>query len=95
MTIKELDAKLNDPGFQDPKNGDIFYNFFIYQYDAHAEYDIRAQIMEFKQQLIRPTNYVDVLCLNLFEEFCKVLDNDSLFTSLASYSHGIMHCNKS
>ena len=31
MTIEELDHKLNDPGFQDPKNGDIFYNFFIYK----------------------------------------------------------------
>ena len=30
MTIKELDDKLNSPGFQDPENGDLFYNFFIY-----------------------------------------------------------------
>ena len=78
MTIKELDDKLNDPGFQDPKNGDIFYNFFIYQYDAHDEYDIRAQIMEFKENLIRPTNYVDVLCLNLFDEFCHYLSIKSI-----------------
>lgn len=28
MTIKELDDKLNSPGFQDPENGDLFYNFF-------------------------------------------------------------------
>ena len=34
MTIKELDDKLNSPGFQDPENGDLFYNFFIYQYPA-------------------------------------------------------------
>ena len=78
MTIKELDDKLNDPGFQDPKNGDIFYNFFIYQYDAHDEYDIRAQIIEFKENLIRPTNYVDVLCLNLFDEFCHYLSIKSI-----------------
>ena len=78
MTIKELDDKLNDPGFQDPKNGDIFYNFFIYHYDAHDEYDIRAQIMEFKENLIRPTNYVDVLCLNLFDEFCHYLSIKSI-----------------
>ena len=68
MTIKELDDKLNSPGFQDPENGDLFYNFFIYQYPADKEYDIRRQIQEFKANLIRPINYVDVLCLNLFEE---------------------------
>lgn len=30
MTIKELDDKLNSPGFRDTENGDLFYNFFIY-----------------------------------------------------------------
>ena len=78
MTIQELDHKLNDPKFQDPKNGDIFYNFFIYQYPAEKEYDIRDQIKEFKEHLIRPTNYVDVLCLNLFEEFCKYLQTKQI-----------------
>lgn len=74
MTIKELDDKLNSPGFQDTENGDLFYNFFIYQYPAEKEYDIRRQITEFKANLIRPTNYVDVLTLNLFDEFCQFLD---------------------
>ena len=32
------------------------------------------QIQEFKANLIRPTNYVDVLTLNLFDEFCSFLD---------------------
>ena len=41
MTIEELDDKLNSPGFQDAENGDLFYNFFIYQYPAEQEYDIR------------------------------------------------------
>ena len=74
MTIKELDDKLNSHGFQDTENGDLFYNFFIYQYPAEKEYDIRRQIQEFKANLIRPVNYVDVLTLNLFEEFCNFLD---------------------
>ena len=65
---------MNSPGFQDPENGDLFYNFFIYQYPADREYDIRRQIQEFKADLIRPVNYVDVLTLNLFDEFCKFLD---------------------
>ena len=74
MTIKELDDKLNSPGFQDTENGDLFYNFFIYQYPAEKEYDIRQQIQDFKVNLRRPLNYVDVLTLNLFEEFCTFLD---------------------
>ena len=28
MTIKELDDKLNSPGFQDTENGDLFYNSY-------------------------------------------------------------------
>ena len=52
MTIKELDDKLNSPGFQDTENGDLFYNFFIYQYPAEKEYDIRRQITEFKAKRV-------------------------------------------
>lgn len=74
MTIKELDDKLNSPGFQDTASGDLFYNFFIFQYPAEQEYDIREQIKEFKANLIRPINYVDVLTLDLFDEFCQFLD---------------------
>lgn len=69
MTIHELDEKLNSPGFQKTEN-DLFYNYFIYQYPADQEYDIRNQIQEFKRNLLRPTNYQDVLTLNLFDEFC-------------------------
>ena len=87
MTIKELDDKLNSPGFQDTENGDLFYNFFIYQYPAEKEYDIREQIQEFKQNLIRPTNYVDVLTLDLFEEFCNCLNGQKFlkFDSMLQY----------
>lgn len=74
MTIAELDEKLNSPGFLNPENGDLFYNFYIYQYPAEREYDIRQQILEFKRNLKRPLTYVDVLTLDLFEEFCHFLD---------------------
>ena len=74
MTIQELYKKLKSPGFMDPENGDLFYNFFIYQYPAEKEYDIRNQILDFENNLIRPNSYVDVLTLNLFEVFCNFLD---------------------
>ncbi|MCC8072420.1 MAG: DUF1788 domain-containing protein [Bacteroidales bacterium] len=74
MTVQALYTKLCDPRFQQPENGDLFYNFFIYQYPADKEYEMRRQIEEFKANLIRPTSYVDVLTLNLFDEFCTYLD---------------------
>ncbi len=75
MTIRELYDKLDSKTFQDTENGDLFYNFFIYQYPAEQEYEIRHQIQEIKADLLRPTNYIDVLTMNLFEEFCTFLDN--------------------
>jgi len=73
MTIKELDEKLNSPGFLNTEN-DLFYNFYIYQYPAEQEYDIRRQIADFKTNLKRPLTYVDVLTLNLFEEYTNFLN---------------------
>lgn len=74
MTIEELYEKLSSKEFQDTEHGDIFYNFYIFQYNAEEEYSIRRQIELFTVNLARPTNYLDVLKLNLFEEFCHFLD---------------------
>lgn len=74
MTIKELDEKLNSKEFQETDN-DLFYNYYMYQYPAAKEYDIRKQILDFKADLLRPNNYVDVLTLDLFKEFCSYLDS--------------------
>lgn len=85
MTIDELYEKLSSRQFQDTQNGDLFYNFFVYQYPADKEYEIRQQIKEFKEQLIRPINYVDVLTMNLFKEFCNFLDSQSFGKQHPSY----------
>ena len=85
MTIDELYEKLSSRQFQDTQNGDLFYNFFVYQYPADKEYEIRQQIKEFKEQLIRPINYVDVLTMNLFEEFYNFLDSQSFGKLHPSY----------
>lgn len=74
MTIEELYDKLSSKEFQDTEHGDIFYNFYLFQYDPAQEYAIREQIEVFKANLSRPTNYIDVLALDIFEEFCKFLD---------------------
>lgn len=77
MTVEELYEKLCSPAFQDPKNGDLFYNFFVFQYPAKDEYEIKRQIAAFKENLKRPSNFMDALPLNLFEEFYNFLDGQS------------------
>lgn len=77
MTVSELYEKLDQPSFQDTASGDMFYNFFVFQYPAKDEYDIRHQIQTVKENLKRPTNYIDTLTLDLFDEFCKFLDGQS------------------
>lgn len=74
MTMEELYELLNSPKFQATEEGDLFYNFYIYQYPASEEYSIREKIVDFKRNLKRPTSYVDVLDIDIFQEFCNFLD---------------------
>ena len=76
MTVEELYEYLRSPQFLDAKSGNIFYNYYIYQYPADAEYVMRRQIMEFKEKLERPTSYQDALVLDLFEVFCDFLSSE-------------------
>ena len=77
MTVDELYEMLQSPKFQNTEDGDLFYNFFVFQYLASDEYKIRRQIKTFKDNLVRPASYVDALTLDLFEEFCTFLDKQS------------------
>lgn len=77
MTVQQLHEKLSSKEFQNPENGDLFYNYFVFQYDASKEHEMRQQIKEFKENFKRPTNYVDILTLDLFAEFCNYLNGIS------------------
>ena len=59
MTVEELYNYLCSPQFMDERSGNIFYNYYIYQYPASKEYEMRRQIQEFKEKLERPTNFVN------------------------------------
>jgi hypothetical protein len=50
---------------------------YIYQYDPDKEYEIRDQIENLKTRLKRPNNNLDILSVNLFDEFCQFLDQKS------------------
>ncbi len=77
MNIEELYNKLEDKFFQDTDTGSIFYNVYIYQYNPEEEYNIRSQIENLKSRLRRPNNNLDILLINLFDEFSDYLDKKS------------------
>ena len=87
MTVEQLYEKLCSKSFQDTENGDLFYNFYLYLYPCDKEYQMRNQIAEIKESIKRPRNNVDVLTLDIFEEFCRFMDGQSFgkWPSLLKY----------
>ena len=77
MTVEQLYEKLCSKKFQDTQSGDLFYNFFVYLYPADKEFEMREQIEDIKENNKRPVNNVDVLTLDIFEEFCRFMDGQS------------------
>lgn len=75
MSVEELYDYLNSPEFR-KADGNIFYNYYIYQYPASQEYRMRGQIVEFKEKLERPTTYINAMLLDLFQVFCEYLSNE-------------------
>lgn len=73
MTIKELYDLLCDKSFQDPATGYLFFPAYMYVYEPEDEYSIREEIVSMKDRLVRPTDFVDALDLNIFDEFCNYL----------------------
>lgn len=89
MTVEQLYQKLCSKTFQDTESGDLFYNFYIYLYPAEREYEMRDQIASIKESIKRPVNNVDVLTLDIFEEFCTFIDKQS-FGKWPSYLQYIL-----
>ena len=79
MTVDELYKKLSDPNFQDTENGDLFYNFYVFQYEPEKEYEIQRQIKELKDSLERPNNFIDLLALDIYEEFIAFLKEQEIW----------------
>ena len=77
MTVEQLYEKLCSKKFQDTQSGDLFYNFFVYLYPADKEFEMREQIEDIKENIKRPVNNVDVLTMDIFEEFCRFMDGQS------------------
>ena len=73
MTITELYEKLSDKDFQDYLTGNLFFPAYMYVYDPEKEYEIDMEILNIKNRLHRPNNYLDVMVMDIFEEFLNFL----------------------
>jgi hypothetical protein len=73
MTIAELYTHLADDDFKDYETGNLFFPAYMYMYEAEKEYEINAEILDIKNRLHRPTNYLDVIVLDIYEVFLEYL----------------------
>ena len=74
MTIPQLYEKLADKDFQDYLTGHLFFPAYMYLYDPEKEYEIDLEITNIKNRLHRPTNYLDVMVIDIFDEFITFLE---------------------
>ena len=73
MTITELYNQLADKDFQDHLTGNLVFPAYMYVYDPEKEYEIDAEIINIKERLHRPTSYLDVMVIDVFEELIAYL----------------------
>ena len=76
MTIPELYDQLCDKDFQDHHTGNLFFPAYMYMYDGEKEYEIDREISSIKDRLHRPSNYLDIMVLDMFEEFTNYLKEE-------------------
>lgn len=76
MTIPELYKQLEDKDFQDHQTGNLFFPAYMYMYDPEREYEVDAEILEIKNRLHRPNNYLDVMVIDIFDVFVEYLKKE-------------------
>lgn len=76
MTITELYKQLSNKDFQDHQTGNLFFPAYMYMYDATKEYEIDNEILDIKNRLHRPNNYLDVMIIDIFEVFTEYLKQE-------------------
>jgi len=84
MTISELYTLLSDKDFQDHETGNLFFPAYMYMYNPEDEYDINEEISDIKDRLNRPSNYLDIMVLDIFEEFIAYLKQEK-FGKVSKY----------
>jgi hypothetical protein len=86
MTITELYEQLCDVDFQNHETGNLFYPAYMYMYNPELEYDIDREILDIKNRLHRPNNYLNVMVLDIFEEFVDFLKIEKFGTATTKFN---------
>lgn len=76
--IDKLYDFLTRKEFKVPDTGNLFFPAYMFTYNAEEEYIIRNKILEFKDRLKRPNNYLDSLVINIYEEFIAFLQSKKI-----------------
>jgi len=75
MTTEELYKKLEEPYFQENTQESIFTNVYIFPYDIKEENKVLSDIKNFKKRLIRPSNNLDLLYIDIFQFIMDYLES--------------------
>ena len=89
MTIEQLYEKLKDKDFQDTTTN-LFYNYYVFQYDPQQEAEIYSQLKQYQETLYRPSEHLDILILNLFDLFCDYLKSIRLGANEPPYLEDLL-----
>ncbi|MCB0517805.1 MAG: DUF1788 domain-containing protein [Lewinellaceae bacterium] len=76
MTITELYQQLANKDFQDHLTGNLFFPAYMYVYDPAKEYEVEREILNIKDRLFRPTNHLQVMVMDIFQEFLEFLKSE-------------------
>lgn len=84
MKLSDLFEELSKREFQNRDTGNLFFPAYIYCYEPTKEYQIRKEIDELKDRLIRPDIFQECMVINIYDEFIdhlrtEKLGEDSLF----------------
>lgn len=86
MTITELYTQLSDKDFQRHETGNLFFPAYMYMYDATKEYEVDKEILDIKNRLHRPNSYLDVMIIDIFEEFVAFLKQDNIARNMSRFN---------
>ena len=78
MKLSDLFEELSRREFQNPDTGNMFFPAYIYCYESQKEYQIRKEIYELKDRLIRPDIFQECMVINIYEEFIDHLKTEKL-----------------
>lgn len=78
MRLSDLFEELSKKEFQNRESGNLFFPAYIYNYNPSKEYQIRKEISELKDRLIRPDIFQECMVINIYDEFIEYLKKEKL-----------------